>query len=168
MGGALEPAVLPLFANGLNIVKGLLPEFTPLVTGAAGALGVLEEKSAKALGSPVWTQFVATVGQGSGPRSSGSVIALGHVATGAMGVVSAVLRTPAAAGLPRPDHRRISPAGARASAAPAASATWSARPGQRAAARAHRRGDRQGRGLRRHRLAPLGGTALSVDARSPT
>ena len=88
---ALEPEVLPLFTNGLSLAAKILPGFTPLVRGAAGALGTLETKSSAALGSPVWKKFAADVGKESGPAILGFGVALGHVATGVIAIVDAVL-----------------------------------------------------------------------------
>lgn len=90
-GKGLEPKVFPLIATGLGLVTKALPLFTPLVTGAATGLGTLETKVAKALGSPYWKSFAGQVGGATGPAISGFGIALGHVATGVSGVVSAFL-----------------------------------------------------------------------------
>lgn len=53
----LEPKVLPLFSQGIGILRGLLPSLTPIVNGAAGAVGGLLDRLAAGARSPAFAAF---------------------------------------------------------------------------------------------------------------
>lgn len=59
---SLEPTVLPVLARGLGLVQSVLPLLTPLVRGAAAAMGTLITSVQSALASPAWQTFFSTLG----------------------------------------------------------------------------------------------------------
>jgi hypothetical protein len=73
---SMEPKVLPLFSQGIGILRGLLPSLTPVVEGAADAVGGLLTRLAAGAKSPAFAAFrdaiIALV-----PRS---MTALGNIA----------------------------------------------------------------------------------------
>lgn len=73
---SMEPRVLPLFSQGISILRGLLPSLTPVVEGASNAVGGLLGRLAAGARSPAFAQFrdalVALVPQ--------SLTSLGNVA----------------------------------------------------------------------------------------
>lgn len=69
-GRALQPAVLPLLIQGIDILRSSLPLLTPLVKAAAGAVGGFLGQLGTALKSPFWTGFFATMTKMAGPAIS--------------------------------------------------------------------------------------------------
>ena len=68
---ALEPTVLPLFSQGIEILKGQLPSLTPLVKNAAGAFSDVIGEVAKAANSPAFAQFKNQLATAAGPAIRG-------------------------------------------------------------------------------------------------
>ena len=73
---SLQPDVIPVLIKGITLLRNLLPTFTPLVRGAAGAIGELLDRASAAAQSPFWTQFAQFMGQSVGP----AVLQLGTLA----------------------------------------------------------------------------------------
>ena len=87
----LQPAVLPLFTRGINLVKQALPGLTPIVKGAAGAVNGLLGDVTRAAQSPFWRQLRTNI-TGLVPTSiTGFGKIAGNIATGLAGIVSAFL-----------------------------------------------------------------------------
>lgn len=87
----LQPEIMPLFTRGINGAKNALPGLTPLVKGAANAIGTLEDKASKGFKSP-WWQTLKKDFQGSvGPAIVGVGTSIANVFVGAAGVVDAFL-----------------------------------------------------------------------------
>ena len=87
----LQPAVLPLFTRGINLVKSALPGLTPVVRNAAGAVDGLLVKVQAAAKSPFWQQLKTNMTSLTGVSITGLGTAAGNVATGLAGVVNAFL-----------------------------------------------------------------------------
>jgi hypothetical protein len=88
---SLQPAVLPLFTRGVNLLKQALPSLTPIVRGAAGAVDGLLGKVQAAAKSPFWQQLKTNVTALTPTAITGFGTAAGNVATGLAGVVNAFL-----------------------------------------------------------------------------
>ena len=88
---ALEPAVLPLFTKGVDLARRALPQLTPLVRGAAGAVSGLLGDVAKAATSPFWKRLAGNLTR----LAPTAITSLGHTAgnlgTGLAGIFSAFL-----------------------------------------------------------------------------
>jgi hypothetical protein len=88
---SLEPAVLPLFSRGINLIKGQLPGLTPMVRGAAGAVDGLITDVSKAAVSPFWVQFRRNLTNLVPTAITGLGKSAGNVVTGLAGIVNAFL-----------------------------------------------------------------------------
>jgi hypothetical protein len=88
---SLEPAVLPLFSHGIDLIKQALPSLTPIVKGAAGAVDGLLTDVGNAAKSPFWKQFRANFTNLVPTAITGLGHALGNVVTGVAGIVNAFL-----------------------------------------------------------------------------
>jgi phage-related protein len=88
---SLQPDVLPLFTRGVDGAKNSLPALTPLVTGAADAVGILMDKASKALKTPFWKDFKKDIDKSAKPAIVGLGIAFGNLLTGMAGIVDAFL-----------------------------------------------------------------------------
>lgn len=86
---SLQPAVLPLFLQGMHLLQGLLPLLTPIVRGAAGAVHELITEIATTISSPFWTSFWRFLAQEAGP----AILQLGqlvlHLAPGIAALIQA-------------------------------------------------------------------------------
>lgn len=54
---SMQPTVLPLVSKGIKILEGQIPSLTPIVKGAADAVGGLLDRVARAAKSPEFQQF---------------------------------------------------------------------------------------------------------------
>ena len=88
---SLQPAVLPIFTRGINLLKASLPALTPIVRGAAGAVRGLLDDVANAAKSPFWVQLRTNITNLVPTAVTGFGHILGNVATGLAGIVSAFL-----------------------------------------------------------------------------
>ncbi|MFD4553263.1 peptidoglycan DD-metalloendopeptidase family protein [Streptomyces sp. NPDC058469] len=88
---SLQPDVLPLFTRGVNGAKSALPGLTPLVKGAADAVGILFDKASKSLKSPFWRGFKGDINKNAKPAIIGLGVSFGNIVTGMAGVVDAFL-----------------------------------------------------------------------------
>jgi len=86
---SLEPAVLPLFIRGMQIIEKLLPMLTPIVLAVAGAFAGLLDSAEAALGSPFWQDFFGFLAATAGPSATAFGQALGNIATGFAGLLMA-------------------------------------------------------------------------------
>ncbi|MFJ6466979.1 hypothetical protein ACIQM0_39275 [Streptomyces sp. NPDC091387] len=86
---ALQPEVLPLFTRMVNGAKNALPGLTPLVLGAASAIGTLQDKASRQLKSPFWQGFRADIAANVKPAIVGIGTALGNTLKGMAGMVAA-------------------------------------------------------------------------------
>jgi phage-related protein len=86
---ALEPAVLPLFIRGMQLIEDLLPLLTPLVLATAGAFDYLLDRASAALDSPFWRSFIDFLTA----QAPGAIIAfgesVGNIARGLAGILMA-------------------------------------------------------------------------------
>jgi phage-related protein len=64
---ALQPQVLPLLVQGIELLKGALPLLTPIVVSAAAAVRGLLGQLGEFLQSPLFTQFAASLARMAGP-----------------------------------------------------------------------------------------------------
>ena len=88
---SLQPAVLPLFGRGIDMVRQSLPYLTPVVLGAARAVNGLMTGVANAARSPFWTQFRTQMTSLVPVAITGLGKAAGNVATGIAGIVKAFI-----------------------------------------------------------------------------
>ena len=88
---SLEPAVLPLFSRGINLLKASLPALTPIVRGAAKAVDGLITDVANAAKSPFWQQVRTNITNLVPTSVTGFGHIFGNLATGLAGVVNAFL-----------------------------------------------------------------------------
>jgi hypothetical protein len=86
---SLEPAVIPLFLQGMGLIERLLPMLTPLVVASADAFGYLLDQAEAALGSPFWKSFFDFLARTAGPAISGFGDILGNLARGFGGILMA-------------------------------------------------------------------------------
>ncbi len=87
----MAPDVLPLLVRGVDGAKASLPGLTPLVEGAARAIGTLMDKASAELKSPFWQGFKADIQTIAEPAITGLGVAFGNVVKGMGGVVDAFL-----------------------------------------------------------------------------
>ncbi|HMG44998.1 MAG TPA: peptidoglycan DD-metalloendopeptidase family protein [Acidimicrobiales bacterium] len=64
----LEPAVLPLFIQGMQMIEDMLPHLTPIVLSAANAIGYLLDLAGETFKDPVWQEFFAMIAATAGPN----------------------------------------------------------------------------------------------------
>ncbi|MFF1919704.1 hypothetical protein ACFVW8_03895 [Streptomyces sp. NPDC058221] len=88
---SLQPAVLPLFTRMVNGAKAALPGLTPLVLGAASAIGVLQGKASGELKNPFWRGFKKDLTTSVKPAVVGLGVAFGNMLKGMAGVIGAFL-----------------------------------------------------------------------------
>lgn len=88
---SLQPEVLPLFTRGVDGAKNSLPSFTPLVTAAADAVGILMDKASANLKKPFWQDFKKDIDESAKPAIVGLGVAFGNVLTGIAGIIDAFL-----------------------------------------------------------------------------
>ncbi|MFJ2417264.1 hypothetical protein [Streptomyces brevispora] len=88
---SLQPAVLPLFTRMVTSAKDTLPGLTPLVLGAADAVGILQDKSSAQMKAPFWKGFKADIAANVKPAVVGLGTAFGNVLKGMAGMVDAFL-----------------------------------------------------------------------------
>ncbi|MBW8796888.1 MAG: hypothetical protein JF597_25805 [Streptomyces sp.] len=88
---SLQPQVLPLFTRGVNAAKSALPGLTPLVRGAADAVGVLWSKTSRELRTPFWGTFKHDLDGAVKPAIIGFGTAFGNVFRGVAGVLDGFL-----------------------------------------------------------------------------
>jgi hypothetical protein len=88
---SLQPDVLPLFSRGISLLESQLPNLTPFVRGAAGAVNGLITDVGNAAKSPFWVQFRNNLA-GLVPTAITNLgRSAGNVATGMAGIVNAFL-----------------------------------------------------------------------------
>lgn len=88
---ALEPKVLPIFGGALRMIEGNLNSLTPVVYGAAGAVGILLGDLQRALSGEWWQGFGERFAASVGPSTLSLGRSLGNVGTGFAGIVNAFL-----------------------------------------------------------------------------
>ncbi|MCX4231987.1 hypothetical protein [Streptomyces ortus] len=88
---SLQPAVMPLFTRALVGLKNALPGLTPLVKGAADAIGGLQDRASRGFKKPWWKEFKADLDTSVGPAITGLGGAFGNVFKGMAGVIGAFL-----------------------------------------------------------------------------
>lgn len=88
---SLQPAVLPLFTRGINMVKQALPGLTPIARGAAGAVDGLLTDVGRAATSPFWVQLRKNITSLTPVSITGFGSIAGNVITGLAGIVNAFL-----------------------------------------------------------------------------
>ncbi|MFC9941267.1 hypothetical protein [Nocardiopsis alba] len=88
---ALEPVVLPIFGAMLRIVENGLNNLTPVVYGAAAAVGILLGDMQRALSGEWWGDFGQRFAASVGPSTLSLGHILGNVGTGFAGIVNAWL-----------------------------------------------------------------------------
>ena len=86
---ALEPAVLPLFLDGIGLIRKTLPLLTPLVLAAADAFDVLIDRASAALDSPFWQRFFDFLSKTARDSIEAFGLALGDFARGLAGMLMA-------------------------------------------------------------------------------
>lgn len=88
---SLQPAVMPLFTRALVGMKNALPGLTPLVKGAADAIGGLQDRASRGFKKPWWKEFKADLDTSVGPAITGLGVAFGNIFKGMTGVIGAFL-----------------------------------------------------------------------------
>ncbi|MEV5131661.1 hypothetical protein AB0K87_14435 [Streptomyces sp. NPDC053705] len=88
---SLQPQVMPLFTRALDGLRNALPGLTPIVLGAAAAIGRLQDRASQGFQSPWWKSFKADLDASVGPAIEGLGVAFGNVFKGMAGVVGAFL-----------------------------------------------------------------------------
>lgn len=88
---SLEPDVLPLFTRGVSTAVHTLPSLTPLVKGAADAIGVLQDKASDNVKKPFWQGFKKDIAQNVKPAIVGLGTSFGNVIAGVAGIIDAFL-----------------------------------------------------------------------------
>ena len=88
---SLQPAVLPLFGRGIDLLRQSLPYLTPVVLGATHAVNGLITGVQNGARSPFWTQFRVQMTQLVPVAITGLGRAAGNVATGIAGIVKAFI-----------------------------------------------------------------------------
>lgn len=83
---SLQPDVIPVLIKGITLLRNLLPSFTPLVRGAADAIGQLLDRASAAAQSPFWQQFSQFMGQAAGPAILQLGTLVGSVLTSFAGI----------------------------------------------------------------------------------
>ncbi|MEV7200258.1 peptidoglycan DD-metalloendopeptidase family protein [Streptomyces griseoluteus] len=88
---SLQPDVLPLLTRGINAAKAALPGLTPLVRGAAEAVGILFDDASRELKTPFWQGFKRDIDTSAKPAILGLGRTVGNVLKGMAGTVDAFL-----------------------------------------------------------------------------
>lgn len=88
---SLQPETLPIFVRGVNGAKNALPSFTPLVTAASDAVGILMDKASAQLKTPFWQGFKKDIQDNAKPALIGLGTAFGNVLKGMAGLIDAFL-----------------------------------------------------------------------------
>jgi hypothetical protein len=88
---SLQPDVLPLFSRGISLLEDQLPNLTPFVHGAAGAVDGLITDVGNAAKSPFWTQFRNNLANLVPTAITNLGHSAGNVITGLTGIVNAFL-----------------------------------------------------------------------------
>ncbi|MEU3613533.1 hypothetical protein ABZ725_14615 [Streptomyces sp. NPDC006872] len=88
---SLQPAVMPIFTRALNAMRRALPGLTPLVKGAAGAIGELMDRASADFKSPFWKRFKDDLDKSVRPAIVGLGVAFGNVFKGMAGIIGGFL-----------------------------------------------------------------------------
>jgi hypothetical protein len=88
---SMEPKVLPLFGQGIEILKGQIPSLTPIVRGAASAVDGLLDKVEAGSRSPGWVAFRSQLTALVPASITGLGTAVGNVAVGFGRIIQAFL-----------------------------------------------------------------------------
>ncbi|MFF7331531.1 hypothetical protein [Streptomyces sp. NPDC008150] len=88
---ALQPQVMPIFTRALVGMRKALPSLTPLVRGAADAIGKLQDKASAGLKKPWWKDFKRDLQKSVKPAILGLGVAFGNVFKGIVGLIGAFL-----------------------------------------------------------------------------
>ncbi|MFF5261370.1 hypothetical protein ACFY4C_20700 [Actinomadura viridis] len=84
---SLQPDVIPVLIKGIALLKNILPLLTPVVRGAATAVGQLLDRANAASQSPFWTQFSDFLGRSVGPAITGLGTLAGSLLRAFAGIV---------------------------------------------------------------------------------
>lgn len=88
---SLQPHVMPIFTRALDGMRKALPQLTPFVKTAAGAIGDLQDRASRGFKSPWWKTFRKDLQGSVKPAITGLGVAFGNVFKGMVGVVDAFL-----------------------------------------------------------------------------
>ncbi|PRX95567.1 hypothetical protein [Allonocardiopsis opalescens] len=87
----LEPTVLPLFSQGIDLIRGSLGLATPFVVAAADAVSTLLDDLEAGARSPAWVAFREGTEELTGPAILAFGRATGSIATGFAGIFNAFI-----------------------------------------------------------------------------
>jgi hypothetical protein len=85
----LEPHVLPLFIQGMQMLEDLLPHLSPIVIAVADAIGYLLDLALETFKSPVWQEFFAMLTATAGPNTAAFGEILLNLATAFAAIMTA-------------------------------------------------------------------------------
>ncbi|WP_435601445.1 hypothetical protein [Streptomyces sp. C10-9-1] len=88
---SLQPQVMPLFTRAVIGLKNSLPGLTPIVEGAARAIGTLQDRVSRGFKSPWWQSFKSDFTSATEPAITGFGTALGQTFKGIAGIIQAFL-----------------------------------------------------------------------------
>ncbi|MFI1376883.1 hypothetical protein ACH4UY_33380 [Streptomyces longwoodensis] len=88
---SLQPQVMPIFTRALVGMKRVLPGISPLVRGAADAIGGLMDRASASFKRPFWQTFKDDLDGSVKPAVTGLGVAFGNVFKGMAGVIGAFL-----------------------------------------------------------------------------
>ncbi|MCB5167992.1 hypothetical protein LG634_24590 [Streptomyces bambusae] len=92
---SLAGTTMPVFTQGMQLLRQLLPQLTPFVKAAATAFSGLLTKVSAGVKSAGFKQWAADMAAATGPAITNFVTALGNIAKGFMGLMQAFLPTSA-------------------------------------------------------------------------
>lgn len=88
---SLASTTMPVFTQGLNLLRGLLPTLTPFVKAAAESFGNLLTKIKEGTQSAGFKKFADDMANASGGNLTNLITGLGHLAKGFFGLMQAFL-----------------------------------------------------------------------------
>ena len=101
VGGKAGDALLAPIAQGMNVLAGILPRLTPLITAVSGALTTLLDDVAKATSGPGFGKFIGQLSQQVGPDIAAFGHIIGEVSKGIGGLLLLLGRSDLSGGLLR-------------------------------------------------------------------
>lgn len=88
---SLASTTMPVFTQGLNLLRGLLPTLTPFVKSAAESFGNLLTKIKEGTQSAGFKQFASDMASASGPALTNLITGIGNLGRGFLGMMQAFL-----------------------------------------------------------------------------